>query len=202
MTSKKDLSERDICTKYILPDLVKAGWDMQTQIREEVFFTEGRIYVRGDRTTRGKRKRADFILYYKAEIPLAIARELGLPVFIIFDADGNITRPDQRVKHERDNRALLTLLNANIDLFPATITMGTDHVIWPTNIGDIVKNDFGGNYERLKETARLHYAQEGDLEKNDMFIAEWLTAASNENLRSPTLQTLCETILDFARGEH
>ena len=72
MTSKKDLSERDICTKYILPDLVKAGWDVQTQIREEVFFTEGRIYVRGDRTTRGKRKRADFILYYKAEIPVAI----------------------------------------------------------------------------------------------------------------------------------
>jgi len=134
--------------------------------------------------------------------PLAIARELGLPVFVIFDADGNITRPDQRVKHERDNRALLTLLNANIDLFPTAITMGSDHLIWPTNIGDIVKNDFGGNYERLKETARLHYAQEGDLEKNDMFIAEWLTAASNENLRSPTLQTLCQTILDFARGEH
>ena len=45
---------------------------MQTQIREEVFFTDGRIYVRGNRTTRGKRKRADFILYYKPEIPIAI----------------------------------------------------------------------------------------------------------------------------------
>jgi type I restriction enzyme R subunit len=41
MTSKKDLSERDICTKYIQPALVKAGWDTLTQIREEVSFTDG-----------------------------------------------------------------------------------------------------------------------------------------------------------------
>lgn len=72
MASKKDLSERDICTQFILPALKKAGWDIQTQIREEVSFTDGRIYVKGNRTTRGKRKRADFILYYKPNIPVAI----------------------------------------------------------------------------------------------------------------------------------
>ena len=72
MASKKDLSERDICTKYILPALVKAGWDVQTQIREEVYFTDGRIYVTGNKTRRGKGNRADFILYYKPNIPVAI----------------------------------------------------------------------------------------------------------------------------------
>jgi len=72
MTSKKDLSERDICTKYIQPALVKAGWDTLTQIREEVSFTDGRIYVRGNLTSRGKQKRADYILYYKPNIPIAI----------------------------------------------------------------------------------------------------------------------------------
>jgi len=72
MASKKDLSERDICTQFILPALQKAGWDIQTQVREEVSFTDGRIYVRGNKTTRGKRKRADFILYYKPNIPIAI----------------------------------------------------------------------------------------------------------------------------------
>ncbi len=72
MTSKKDLSERDICTKYIQPALEKAGWDSHTQIREEVSFTDGRIYVKGNLTTRGKRKRADYILYYKPNIPIAI----------------------------------------------------------------------------------------------------------------------------------
>jgi len=72
MSTKKDLSERDICTQFILPALKNAGWDIQTQIREEVSFTDGRIYVRGNKTTRGKRKRADFILYFKPNIPIAI----------------------------------------------------------------------------------------------------------------------------------
>ena len=72
MTSKKALSERDICTKYIQPALIKAGWDLTTQIREEVSFTDGRIFVKGNLTARGKRKRADYILYYKPNIPIAI----------------------------------------------------------------------------------------------------------------------------------
>ena len=70
--SKKDLGERDIRTKYITPALVDAGWDMQTQIREEVHLTDGRIYVRGNMHTRGKRKFADYILYYKPHIPIAV----------------------------------------------------------------------------------------------------------------------------------
>lgn len=70
--NKKTLSERDICTKYITPALQKAGWDTQLQILEEVSFTDGKIYVRGKITARGTRKRADYILYYKPNIPIAI----------------------------------------------------------------------------------------------------------------------------------
>ena len=70
--TKKDLSERDIRTKYITPALVNAGWDLQTQMKEEVYFTDGRIYVRGNMHTRGKRKFADYILYYKPHIPIAV----------------------------------------------------------------------------------------------------------------------------------
>jgi len=72
MTNKKKLSERDICTQFILPGLVKSGWDVEKQIREEVFFTDGRIFVKGTKTTRGERKRADFILYLKPNIPIAV----------------------------------------------------------------------------------------------------------------------------------
>lgn len=72
MTSKKDLSERDICSKFIQPALEKSGWDPLKQIREEVYFTDGRIYVKGNLTSRGKSKRADYILYYKPNIPIAI----------------------------------------------------------------------------------------------------------------------------------
>lgn len=70
--NKKDLSERDICSKYITPSLINAGWDLGRQIREEVSFTDGRIIVRKKLVTRGEKKRADYILYYKSNLPLAI----------------------------------------------------------------------------------------------------------------------------------
>ncbi len=70
--NKKTLSERDICTKYITPALENAKWDKLSQVLEEVSFTDGKIYVRGKLTARGTRKRADYILYYKPNIPIAI----------------------------------------------------------------------------------------------------------------------------------
>ena len=69
---KRALSERDICTKFITPAVVAAGWDLDTQIREEVSFTKGRIIVRGKLVSRGQAKRADYVLYYKPNIPLAL----------------------------------------------------------------------------------------------------------------------------------
>ena len=69
---KKSLSERDICTKFITPAVEKSGWNRLTQLLEEVSFTDGKIYVRGKITARGTRKRADYILYYKPNIPIAI----------------------------------------------------------------------------------------------------------------------------------
>jgi type I restriction enzyme R subunit len=69
---KKQLSERDVCTKYIDPALEAAGWDKMMQIREEVTFTNGRIIVRGKKIYRGEKRRADYILYYKRNIPIAI----------------------------------------------------------------------------------------------------------------------------------
>jgi type I restriction enzyme R subunit len=70
--NKKELSERDICTKFINPAIEKAGWNMRTQVREEVSFTDGRIIVQGNLHTRGVQKRADYILYYKPNQPIAI----------------------------------------------------------------------------------------------------------------------------------
>ena len=68
----KSLSERDVCTKFITPALRAAGWDEQTQIREEVSFTKGRIIVRGKLVSRGKGKRADYILAIKPNIRVAV----------------------------------------------------------------------------------------------------------------------------------
>lgn len=70
--NKKALSEEDIKMKYITPAIEKAGWDIKTQVRAEYSFTDGRIIVRKNLVARGKRKRADYILSYKPNIPLAI----------------------------------------------------------------------------------------------------------------------------------
>jgi type I restriction enzyme R subunit len=79
---KKNLSEQDICSKFILPAVTKAGWDLQTQIREQYSFTAGRIMVRGKTVVRGERKRVDFILFDKANFPIALieAKDNNHPV--------------------------------------------------------------------------------------------------------------------------
>ena len=61
--NRKELSERDICTKLITPALRRAGWNEQTQLREEVTFTKGRVIVRGRMVSRGKRLIAVFVLH-------------------------------------------------------------------------------------------------------------------------------------------
>ena len=100
---KRALSERDICTKFITPALRRAGWDEMLQIREEVSFTEGRIIVRGKLVSRGQAKRADYILYFKANIPLALieakdnshsAMEAEFCVEVLEDALAKYGRPE------------------------------------------------------------------------------------------------------------
>ena len=69
---KRTLTERDICTKFINPALEAAGWDLMHQIREQYYFTEGRVMVRGKTVKRGDRKFADYLLFHKPNVPLAI----------------------------------------------------------------------------------------------------------------------------------
>lgn len=71
---KKSLSERDVCSKFITPALTAAGWDMHTQLLEEVALTSGRVVVRGNKAKRDAKtiRRADYVLYFKPGIPLAI----------------------------------------------------------------------------------------------------------------------------------
>lgn len=75
---KYQLSERDICTKFITPAIQHAGWQ-QHQFREEVNLTDGRVIVRGKLASRiknpdakGGPKRADFVLYGRPNVPIAV----------------------------------------------------------------------------------------------------------------------------------
>jgi type I restriction enzyme R subunit len=68
----KGLSESDICMKFINPAIEAAGWDLQSQVRRELTFTDGKIIVRGKLWKRGKRKRADYVLYWMKNLPIAV----------------------------------------------------------------------------------------------------------------------------------
>ena len=73
--NKKDLTEADIRTKFITPAVLGPDglkWDSMTQVREEFYFTKGRVIVRGKSVKRGEAKKVDYLLYYKPNIPIAV----------------------------------------------------------------------------------------------------------------------------------
>ena len=80
--NKRQLSEEDIKARYITPAIEDAGWNIKKQVRMEYAFTAGRIILRGNITARGKQKRADYVLFYKSNFPLAIieAKDNNHPV--------------------------------------------------------------------------------------------------------------------------
>ena len=138
MVSKKALSERDIISKYILPAIEQSGWNMQTQMKEEVSFTDGRIFVKGRKTKRGIRKRADIILYYKANIPVAVieakdnnhaagagmqqaleyAEMLDIPVAVASNGDGFVIQYRNNCGQIGNNGKPIVTENADLDHFP------------------------------------------------------------------------------------
>jgi type I restriction enzyme, R subunit len=71
---KSKLSETDICEKFISPALTAAGWDVHEQILREYPLRPGRMVVRGQKASRDKKSvlRADYVLFWKANIPLAV----------------------------------------------------------------------------------------------------------------------------------
>jgi len=71
---KKELSEADIKAKFITPAIVKAGWDEMTQVRREVALTPGPVIVRGNLSSRNKKKKkfADYVLQKEKGVPIAV----------------------------------------------------------------------------------------------------------------------------------
>ncbi len=64
-------NEADTCRKYILPKLYSAGWT-DDQINEQRTFTDGRIMVFGNKTSRRPQKRADYLLRYRPNVSIAV----------------------------------------------------------------------------------------------------------------------------------
>ena len=149
---KRSLSERDICTKFITPALRNAGWDEMLQIREEHSFTKGRITVRGRVVTRGKAKRADYVLFYKPHLPIALieakdnqhgvgagmqqaldyAATLDVP--FVFSSNG-----DGFLFHDRTGQSPAIETHLNLDAFPSPSDLWSRYVAWKGLTPDVEK---------------------------------------------------------------
>lgn len=140
---KTNLSERDICTKFITPALIRSGWNVDSQVREEVSFTKGRIIVQDKIVKRGQPKRADYILYHKLNFPLAIieakdnthsvgagmqqgleyAETLDIP--FVFSSNG-----DGFVFHDRTGQSIEIESQISLDEFPSPQTLYQKYLRW------------------------------------------------------------------------
>ena len=69
--NKGDMNEEDIKYQFITPAIEKSGWN-KSQIKFEHSFTDGRVIVQGQSAKRGKRKRADYLLSYQNNLPIAL----------------------------------------------------------------------------------------------------------------------------------
>ena len=67
------LTEADTCRTLITPKLQAADWEQEPHsIAEQRYFTDGRIVVHGNRAVRRKGKRADYLLRYTRDFPIAV----------------------------------------------------------------------------------------------------------------------------------
>ncbi|CED57027.1 type I restriction enzyme EcoAI R protein [Aliivibrio wodanis] len=145
--NKKNLTETDIITKFIMPSIKSAGWDDMSQIRQEVALRDGKVIVRGQVGMRKTVKKADIVLYHKPSMPLAVveakankhqvgkgiqqgldyARLLDIPFIFSSNGDGYIFHDKTKLGTSEDNQ-----LESQIRLedFPSPDELWKKFCIW------------------------------------------------------------------------
>jgi type I restriction enzyme R subunit len=184
---KHDLSERDICTKFITPALERAGWDVATQIREEFPLTKGRIIVRGKLHTRAKHKRADYVLFYKPNIPIAI----------IEAKDNN---------HGIGDGMQQALGYADMLHVPFVFSSNGDGFLFHNRIAPdgIIERELGLHEFPAAETLWQWWAQHRGLNdrQNALVTQDYFSDASDKSPRYYQLLAINTTIEAIARGQN
>ncbi len=140
---KKALNEAEICDGFITPAITGAGWDQRTQVRREYGFTSGRVIVRGKLVSRGKKRRADYLLFYQSNLPLAVVeakdnhhpvgggmqQALGyaeaLDVPFVFSSNG-----DAFLFHDRTGRSSPLEKQISLDEFPSPHELWQQYRAW------------------------------------------------------------------------
>lgn len=141
--SKKSLNETEICDQYITPAIIAAGWDKYAQVRREYTFTAGQVLVRGKIAVRGKKKRADYLLFYAPNLPIAVVEAkdnwqpisgglqqalgyaVALDVPFVFASNG-----DGFIFHDRTGNSVPTEQFLTLEQFPSPADLWSRYRAW------------------------------------------------------------------------
>lgn len=132
--------------------------------------------------------------------PLAIANQLGIPAYVVFDAD---QKKKKDISHERDNRCLLRLCGVdNPEPFPESVLWHQRGVVWPESFLESVKADVGeNNWTAANSAARKKHGLEQNVSaKNSMLVAWTVDELFQKGVKSQLLDRVCSSVLDFARN--
>lgn len=131
--------------------------------------------------------------------PLAIALEIGIPVYVVWDADTDKEKDSEVTQHKKENRALQVLLGVSEpEEWPADNVQADNYCMWKTNLTDAIRASFGDAWTAAQEAAATRYGQPGGLQKNPVAIAYAQEQAWNNGARCSELETLTASIVTWA----
>jgi predicted ATPase len=132
--------------------------------------------------------------------PLAIAKELCIPIFVVFDSDADQSGEDKRKKNAKDNSCILSLCEVKgVDPLPTDNLWCENVVMWKSNITKIVPEDFGATvWTAAEDECRKNEGYVGIQRKNNLLIAATLEHLSLNGRTSEVLTRLCDQVLAFA----
>tara|TARA_Y100000589_G_scaffold308944_1_gene325949 strand:+ start:1288 stop:3216 length:1929 start_codon:yes stop_codon:yes gene_type:complete len=139
----------------------------------------------------------------KSEIikPLAMAKQLKIPVYVVCDADTDSVRDGEIIKHKKDNASILSLIERpEISDWPDYSIWTNDITMWKSNLTELVKSEIGDNWKTHVDRAAAYYGQPGGLEKNPLAVSRALKTAWDEGDRSDSLIRLSNNIIKFAEN--
>ncbi len=133
--------------------------------------------------------------------PLAMAKLLSIPAFVVFDADTNKTKPEEITKHKKDNKSILALQGYDKESeWPVSHITKPNLTCWKVNIGDVIESEIGTKWKSFVDKAAEDYGKAGGLNKNPLAVAKALEYAWKDDKSSKSLVDLIDRIIKFAEN--
>lgn len=132
--------------------------------------------------------------------PLAMALQIGLPVYVMFDCDTDKTKSNEVAQHKLENSALQKLLGYNdVKDWPEEHIIKDRCTGWQENLTKEIEKDFQGDWQKYRDKALARYGNAANLKKNPLVIAYALESAWNDGQKSNLVNDLVDRIIEWAR---